>query len=69
LKGFTKVSLKPGETRTVGISLGPNALAYYDPGQKSWVAQKGSFQIMVGGSSHDLPLKEQFSLPQTLTFR
>jgi beta-glucosidase len=62
LKGFKKIFLKPGETQSVGLELGPAAFAYYDPGQKGWVAQKGAFEIMVGGSSRDLPLKEQFSV-------
>jgi beta-glucosidase len=68
LKGFKKVFLKAGETQTVSIPLDRAAFAYYDPAKKSWVAEKGAFQILVGGSSRDLPLKEPFGLTQTQSF-
>jgi beta-glucosidase len=68
LKGFRKVFLKPGETRTISIPLNRTAFAYYDPAQKSWVAEKGGFHILVGGSSRDLPLKDQFNLTQPSHF-
>jgi hypothetical protein len=61
LKGFAKVFLKPGETQNVSIPLDKNAFAFYNPDQKSWVAEKGAFQISVGGSSRDLPLKGEFT--------
>jgi beta-glucosidase len=66
LKGFRRVFLKPGETQTIGIPLNLHSFAYFDPAQKAWVAQKGSFEIMVGGSSRDLPLKTEWSQEQTI---
>lgn len=68
LKGFKRVMLQPGEKQTVSIPLDETAFGYYDPDKKSWVAQKDRFQILVGGSSRDIYLKENFSLPDTLTF-
>ncbi|HEV2328281.1 MAG TPA: glycoside hydrolase family 3 C-terminal domain-containing protein [Verrucomicrobiae bacterium] len=68
LKGFKRVMLQPGETQTVSIPLDQTAFGYYDPDKKSWVAQKDRFQILVGGSSRDIYLKESFSLPETLKF-
>jgi beta-glucosidase len=68
LKGFKKVLLQPGETQTVSIPLDDAAFAYYNPDKKSWVAEKGAFQILVGGSSRDLPLKDEFTLASTATF-
>ncbi len=68
LKGFKRVFLQPGETQTVSIPLNETAFGYYDPAQKSWVAQKDSFKILVGGSSRDIQLKGNFKLPETLTF-
>jgi beta-glucosidase len=65
LKGFKKVFVKPGETQTVSIPLPEATFAYYDPGQKSWVGHKGTFEIMVGGSSRDLPLNGEFTVPTT----
>jgi len=69
LKGFQKIFLQPGETQTVSIPLDNSAFAYYNPDRKSWIAEKGGFRILVGGSSRDLPLKEEFTLPQTATFQ
>jgi beta-glucosidase len=68
LKGFAKVFLKAGETQSVSIPLDRNAFAFYSPGQKSWVVEKGAFEILIGGSSRDLPLKGEFNLTQTATF-
>jgi hypothetical protein len=50
LKGFRRVSLKPGEKRTVTFDLGPEHLAYHGPDLKR-VVEPGKFQVMVGGSS------------------
>ncbi|HEX3627559.1 MAG TPA: glycoside hydrolase family 3 C-terminal domain-containing protein [Verrucomicrobiae bacterium] len=68
LKGFKRVFLQPGQIQTVAIPLNETAFAYYNPDKKSWVAQKDRFQILVGGSSRDISLKENFSLPEPLTF-
>ncbi len=65
LKGFRKVQLKPGEKQTVSISLTRNAFAFYDPGRRGWLAEKGDFRIMVGGSSRDIRLEGNFRLTQT----
>jgi beta-glucosidase len=62
LKGFAKINLKPGETRTVTITLDRRAFSYYDVQKKDWTAQPGEFSILVGGSSADTPLRETFTL-------
>ncbi|WP_416424041.1 glycoside hydrolase family 3 C-terminal domain-containing protein [Pseudomonas sp. App30] len=61
LKGFTKVYLKPGESKTVSIPLDSRSLAYYVDNTDSWNVDAGKFKIRVGTSSADL------SLSQTLT--
>jgi len=66
LKGFQRVFLKPGETQTVFIPLKPGAFSFYRPDDKSWVAEKGDYQILVGGSSRDLPLQGDYSLAATV---
>jgi beta-glucosidase len=66
LKGFQKVSLAPGDKRTVSIFLDPRAFAYYDPAQPGWLAEQGTFTILVGRSSRDLPLQGDFQLPRTI---
>jgi beta-glucosidase len=65
LKGFKKVSLKPGEKQTVTVPLGKDAFAYYDDKQSAWVAEQGGYQIVVGASSRDLRLREEFKLSET----
>jgi beta-glucosidase len=60
LKAFAKVALEPGETKTVTFTLDEEALSYYDPASKRWVAEVGEFQALVGSSSRDIRLVESF---------
>jgi beta-glucosidase len=62
LKGFAKVRLEPGETRTVTIELDARAFAYYDPAYRQWVVESGAFDILVGRSSADICLRETVQL-------
>jgi beta-glucosidase len=50
LKGFRRISLAPGERRTVTFELGPEQLSYHGPDRKR-VVEPGRFRVMVGGSS------------------
>jgi hypothetical protein len=50
------------------MPLGQTAFGYYDPSQKSWVAQKDDFTIQVGSSSRDIRLDADFTLPNDLLF-
>ena len=54
LKAFAKVSLDPGETKTVTLSLNRQSLSFYDPAQSKWVAEAGEFEVLVGASSRDI---------------
>ena len=56
LKGFTRVELKPGETRTVEFTLSRADLSYWSPFQKGWMAEPGIFEIQIGASSRDIRL-------------
>ena len=69
LKGFSKVFLKAGEKKTVTIPLDERSFAFYDPDKKRWRAEAGDFTILVGGSSRDLPLHQNFRLAKTLTLK
>ena len=60
LKGFKKVFLQPGEKQTVSIPLKKAAFEYYDDGKKSWVVDDDSFEILIGSSSRDLRLRDNF---------
>ena len=53
LKGFQRVPIKPGETRTLTFNLGPDALRFYNREMKR-VVEPGTFKIMVGPNSVDL---------------
>jgi beta-glucosidase len=63
------VFLKPGERRTVSITLDQSAFTFYDPSRSYWVAEKGDFKIMVGSSSRDIRLEGNFRLTRTFTSR
>jgi len=67
LKGFTKIVLKPGETRRVRIPLDLRSLAYYDAPNSQWRADPGGYTIMVGSSSADIALTGHLALTSTLT--
>jgi beta-glucosidase len=56
LKGFSKVELEAGETKTVDIEIPTNSLAYYDVSESSWVVEALEHAVHVGTSSRDLPL-------------
>jgi beta-glucosidase len=62
LKAFAKVALDPGETVTVTLTLTQEALSFYDPVRKRWVAEAGDFQVLVGSSSRDAHLMGRFAL-------
>jgi beta-glucosidase len=66
LKGFAKVFLKPGETKAVAVTLGPEALAFYDPAKKAWAAEAGEFLVRVGSSSRLIRLEAPFALKTNL---
>jgi beta-glucosidase len=52
LKGFQKINLRPGETKTVTFEITPESLAFYDIRMK-YVVEPGDFTIMIGNSSRD----------------
>jgi beta-glucosidase len=62
LKAFAKVSLQPGEEKTVTFELDERAMAFYDPHQKRWVAEPGEFEVLLGSSSRDIRARAIFTL-------
>ncbi|HXB60504.1 MAG TPA: glycoside hydrolase family 3 C-terminal domain-containing protein [Candidatus Acidoferrales bacterium] len=67
LKGFAKVALNPGETKTVQFQVSPRALCYYDVDGRQWKADPGQYEIQIGASSRDIRLTAPFSLSETFT--
>jgi len=53
LKGFEKIFLKPGESKTVSFTLTQDLLKFYDYNM-NYVAEPGDFDIMIGGNSRDV---------------
>jgi beta-glucosidase len=61
LRGFTRVSLAPGETKPVRFTLKPEHLALYDRSGR-WTVEPGGFTVMVGASSEDIRLRGKFTI-------
>lgn len=55
LKAFGKVELNPGQTKTVKLELGPAAFKYFSDTTDKWVRPSGTFRVLVGTSSGNLP--------------
>ena len=66
LKGFAKVELRPGETRTVSIPLDFRAFAYYDPAYQQWITEDGEFDLLIGASAADIRETLTVTLQSTL---
>ena len=54
LKGFAKVELQPGETKSVSVQLDFRSFAYYHPKYKQWITEDGDFDLLIGASSADI---------------
>jgi beta-glucosidase len=63
LAAFTKLPLKPGESREVSLPINSRELSIYDETTNAWKQLPGAYTFMVGGSSKDLPLHQQVNLP------
>ena len=61
LKAFSKVTLAPGETRTVSFPITVDALRYYDDAKGTWVAEPGAFEALIGTASDKLTTKVRFT--------
>jgi beta-glucosidase len=62
LRGFQKVLLNPGESKSITFVLSPEELYIYNEATKSYQVPEGKFIVQVGGSSDKLPLKTEFNL-------
>lgn len=62
LKGFQKVFLLPGESKTVCFSLNKDDLSYFDAERHEWVAEPGVFIAKIGASSGDIRKTIKFKL-------
>ena len=62
LKGFRKITLQPGQEQTVSFTIDRKALSFYDDTKQDWVAEPGTFEVLVGASACDIRGKAAFGL-------
>ena len=62
LRGFERISLKPGETKKVTFTVPAEKLAYYDETTHSFVVKPGAFDVLVGSSSQDIRAQGRFTV-------
>gem|GEM_PF-1740153 len=62
LKGFEKVELNPGETKTVTVTLDSRAFAYWNTELHDWFVESGEYGIEVGASSRDIRQSKSVSV-------
>ena len=62
LKGFDKVYLEPGQTKTVEFVIDREALSFFDADKHEWVAEPGEFKALVAASSEDIRGEVSFRL-------
>ncbi|WP_433887723.1 discoidin domain-containing protein [Streptomyces sp. CA-111067] len=67
LKGFQRLNLAAGASGTVTFTVSTHDLASWSTSAGHWVAGAGTYQILVGDSSRNLPLTGNLSLPATVT--
>jgi len=63
LRGFERITLVPGETKTVKFTLHPDDLELLDKNMK-WVVEPGAFEVRIGSSSEDIRIKKQFNITE-----
>ena len=66
LKGFEKVFLAPGETKTVTFTLGKRAFAYWNVALHDWHVETGAFSIEICRSSRDVALSREVTVESTV---
>jgi beta-glucosidase len=67
LKGFAKVELQPGETKSVSIQLDFRAFAFYHPEYKQWITEDGDFNLLIAASAADIRQTLTVTLESTLS--
>ena len=61
LKGFAKVEVAPGETKTVSMEIDSRALSYYEESMNDWFAPSGKYELLIGNASDNITLREEIS--------
>ncbi|MHB8129746.1 MAG: fibronectin type III-like domain-contianing protein [Mobilitalea sp.] len=66
LKGFVKVSLAPGEEKTVTFTLDKRSFAYYSTELGDWYAESGTFDVLIGKSSREIVLSAAIEMESSV---
>ncbi|GLW59575.1 beta-glucosidase [Kitasatospora phosalacinea] len=67
LKGFQRITLEPGASATATFTVSAHALAHWDTTTSHWTATAGTYRVLVGDSSRNLPLAADLTNPTTVT--
>lgn len=62
LKGFSKIYLEPGETKTVTFLIEPDMLKFFDDAKHDWVLENGKFTVHIGSASDDIRSSVSFEV-------
>ncbi len=65
LKGFARVKLQPGESKTVTVNLGDKAFRYFNDKTNTWEVEGGTYEIRVGASCEDIKLTASIEIAGT----
>ncbi|MFG2819228.1 discoidin domain-containing protein [Kitasatospora sp. NPDC048365] len=63
LRGFQRVTLDPGRSKTLTFTLGTHDLAYWNTAANTWTTAAGTYRILVGDSSRNLPVGGDLTVP------
>lgn len=66
LKGFEKLELQPGETKTVSFTLDKRSFAYYNVDLKDWHVETGEFDICIAKSANEVVIMETVNVESTV---
>ena len=65
MRGFRRVAINPGQTRTLTLDLAADDLAFWSPEKHAWVVEPGHVELMVGPSSADADLRLRHTIAVT----
>ncbi|KAL9621013.1 MAG: hypothetical protein Q9160_004531 [Pyrenula sp. 1 TL-2023] len=68
LRAFARVELEPGQTKKVDMVLDKESVGYWDTSLDAWIAEEGTFEVLVGASSQDLRGKAEFAVEESFTW-
>jgi len=68
LRGFKRIALTPGQTKTVTFTLGPEELSFWSICDDSFRVEAGTYTVRVGGSSGNLPLSGTFEFTSSVVY-